>query len=784
MATAVFRRRMTFFRFPSLPDHWFDRVSRFFLFRPLVCLLIAVMTGGYIAFYASGLYRTGIAAVSYIVLFSLMALKSGHLREEISIGLAMLGFCAAYVSFSYFRQKLELRSVNDYYEGEAVVVSANSTDEGYKNIVLKLRSGEKVIWLTEEQFDYGASLKISGTLEVIHSRGNPGDLDLRAYYRNMGIVRALDRPSFHTVANQSFSPIVLGYRIGDSISRVFYKTWSEVTDEETAMILAAMVVGDDSHLTAVMKEDFRDSNLSHLLVVSGAHVGYFTGTISMFISVFIMDRRRKTTILTIALVFFGFVSGWSGPAARSIFSYILLSLLTDGNHSVDRISVCASSALVIFMFDPYSIFSSGMLLSFGATFSILMFRERVENILKTYIRALPIELNRAISCFLCAQLGMIPVLLSMGNAISVLGLVVVIFAGFPAETICCLCLPLTLLCQVVPCVTIEKCLFAPVRGLSSVLTLLAKIGSDKTWGRFSLRFLPGGVVFSLICFAVSMLIRSGFRRNVILAAGFLGMILSLVQIGFIHDHTSKVYFLDVGQGDCALILHNGIAVLVDGGRKGSGTKIEKVMEYFGIETIDIAFATHLDIDHIGGILELYENGKIENVYTSFWSESSEMDQLQTEWPKLPTDVGLVSAGDCVMIDEDLRFDVLWPTDPENGGNDDSLVLYMKLYDARILFTGDISEETEMRITDVVPNDINVLKVAHHGSKYSTSYTFLENKKIDAAVISVGYNLYGHPSREVLSRLEESAIPYFRTDEAGCVLLSVSEESWEMDYYFA
>ena len=783
MATCICCGRREYYRFSIEPGRWFDRISRAFLYRPAVCMLVAMMVGGYIAYFASGLFRMGLSCVVSAILLSFLAIKTGHIREEISIGLAVAGFSMSFIGFCFIRQRLLLRLEPIRYQGEASVVSNNSTDEGYKNLILELKTGEKVIWLTDMQFDYGESLEISGSLEPIRSKGNPGDMDVREYYRRMGIVRSLQRPSYHSLGDSCVSPIILGYRIGDSLSRACYLKWIELTDEETAMLLAAMIVGDDSHLTSSVKEDFRESNLAHLLVVSGAHVGYFAGTIIMLSSVVLAGRKKRMIVLMALLVFFGFVSGWSGPVARSIFSYILVCLLSDGKHCVDRISVCSSSAILIILFDPYSMFSSGMLLSFGATFSILMFRESVEKGLKTYFRWLPVELCRSVACFASAQLGMVPVMLTMGNSFSVRGLLVVILAGFPAETICCLGLPLTVLSLLIPLSSAGKLLFVPIRGLTLFLAKLAEIGAGKEVSRFSLRYLPGCMIGSAVCIVLVILVRSGFRRNVLLTlvCVLLGLSLTLPDP---YSKKSRVYFLNVGQGDCALILHDHFSVLVDGGRKGSGEKIEKIMEYLGIGSIDIAFATHLDVDHIGGLLELYEIGRIDRLYTSFWSESSEMQQLRSSCPYLTSEVGILSMGESVVIDDDLRFDVLWPENPINGGNDDSLVILMRLYETEVLFSGDISGETEQRIEGKVPYSLDVLKVAHHGSKFSTSEEFLKKEKIDAAVISVGYNLYGHPSSETLARLSEAEIPYFRTDEGGCVLLSVSEETWEMDYYFA
>ena len=131
----------------------------------------------------------------------------------------------------------------------------------------------------------------------------------------------------------------------------------------------------------------------------------------------------------------------------------------------------------------------------------------------------------------------------------------------------------------------------------------------------------------------------------------------------------------------------------------------------------------------------------------------------------------------------MKLSCLWPDLPHDGGNEDSMVLLFTCHNVHVLFTGDIGHETEERLHSPEINDIQVLKVAHHGSRFSTSEAFLSDKKVDAAVISVGYNHYGHPSGEVLERLSGFQIPYYRTDKGGCILLQISGDSWKIGYYF-
>ena len=223
--------------------------------------------------------------------------------------------------------------------------------------------------------------------------------------------------------------------------------------------------------------------------------------------------------------------------------------------------------------------------------------------------------------------------------------------------------------------------------------------------------------------------------------------------------------------------------LIDGGNVGSGKKLLSVMDYLDIPRIDGVLASHLDSDHIGGLIELSLEDRVKQFYSSFWGESSEMAQLSKLYDQMPENVMIIRKGMTLKIDKEVLLHVIWPNEPTNGGNEDSMVILAEIYGTNILFTGDIGAETENAIAQDLPEHIHVLKVAHHGSRFSTSDDFVRSKKIDAAVISVGYNFYGHPSKEVTERLESCDIPYFRTDENGCVLLEVRENGWMIDYYF-
>ena len=232
-----------------------------------------------------------------------------------------------------------------------------------------------MIYLTDHVFEYGDEVDLRCFLRPIVSKGNPGDFDTQAYYYRQGIVRQADSPSIERVRNGRFSLVDWGFRFGSKVRKIFYRIWLGATGEETAALLSALIVGDDSKLSSDVKTSFKKSNLSHILVVSGAHVGYFSATVGTITSVF-FKNRKKMILLPIFLVLFGFVTGWGGSAARSIISYLVAGFLAIDEKMVDRLSVCALSALIIMCIDPFAVFSLGILLSFGATFSIMLFQNR------------------------------------------------------------------------------------------------------------------------------------------------------------------------------------------------------------------------------------------------------------------------------------------------------------------------------------------------------------------------------------------------------------------------
>ena len=248
--------------------------------------------------------------------------------------------------------------------------------------------------------------------------------------------------------------------------------------------------------------------------------------------------------------------------------------------------------------------------------------------------------------------------------------------------------------------------------------------------------------------------------------------------GYHHQGKLHITVLDVGQGDGILMkLEGGVNILVDGGSSSKNQIGEyillKAMDYYGMEQIDYAFLSHLDGDHINGVLELLELGKIKRVVISGYTaehglrESELMKYLTTE------NTMIVTQGDVFSLNG-LEIKIHSPGNEENYAdeNEASMLMEVSYHGKPLLFTGDMGEETEKRLLEEIPKNIDLLKVAHHGSKYSTSEELLEKTKPANAVISSGTNRYGHPHAETLNRLMKVGTKIWRTDEAGAIEIKI------------
>ena len=258
-------------------------------------------------------------------------------------------------------------------------------------------------------------------------------------------------------------------------------------------------------------------------------------------------------------------------------------------------------------------------------------------------------------------------------------------------------------------------------------------------------------------------------RRATLLATFLAILCAV--IGYSAD-TLDVYFIDVGQGDAILIDYGEFEMLIDGGPDGSCVSF--IREYVD-GYLEVVVATHPHSDHIGGlddvlrafdVLEVVTNGATAttNAYVNFAAA------VATEGCKYTP----VRRNSTIAL-ADLKFRVLHPHELVGDANDDSIVLLLSYINVSFLFTGDITCDAEQELLELsCLSDIDVLKVAHHGSAYGTCEPFLGSTKPEIAVYSAGVgNRYGHPAESTLVRLENVGALILGTDKQGNIAISTN-----------
>ena len=301
------------------------------------------------------------------------------------------------------------------------------------------------------------------------------------------------------------------------------------------------------------------------------------------------------------------------------------------------------------------------------------------------------------------------------------------------------------------------------------------------------------IIFYYLC--ISLIFSSKFQSKLKYKIIFYLIIISFVFYilsNIIPRNFIEISAIDVGQGDSFLIeTSKNKKILIDGGgnENGSFDVGENILLPYllnkGIKKVDIIIISHADTDHIDGLFEIIKKIKVERVVIGKQFEVSEnFEKLLRMVKEKNIKINIVEVGNKIFVEENLYLDILWPSSKyeikENSLNNNSVVCKLYYNDFSMLFTGDIEKIAEEQIVDLYKSGNNlsatVLKVAHHGSKSSSTDEFVKLVKPEIVVMGVGKgNKYNHPNDEIIERFENLGVDIYRTDKDGEISIFVNEK---------
>ena len=531
-------------------------------------------------------------------------------------------------------------------------------------------------------------------------------------------------------------------------------------------IMKACLIGVDHEIPDEVQVLYNESGISHVLAISGFHVGVIVSYVIMLLSLLKLPYGIRQ-IITIGCVwcYAALTAGSISTMRAVIMATVLMSgrLLWQEEDSLTNIALAAAFLLWL---NPYQLFQVGFQLSFAAVISLCLCLEQIayQELLgewqypkwqKTAILWLGIQLGTA--PILAYHFFEIPFLISLINLVVIPVFSLVIIGGwlsvllFPLFIARWIAIGITAILTGIAFV-VEKLLGLPLATLC--------VGRP-SWVAY---MIYGGCMIVVMGKLFKWSLKRRYQVVIAIIASCYILAKSMIA------GPLKITALYVGQGDGIVIEtpHHQMLVM-DGGNVGQGGTIENYIKYNGKKEVDAMFLSHSDADHISGLIEIIEGDlKVNKVFISNADRSSLLDELLKKCQAKNIPVYALKKGDHLWIDN-ISFDSLAPN-KENlqKGNDCSMVQLVKYGHFSAVFTGDMSCDADGLIYPKLP-PVTLLKVSHHGSRTGTDSALLLKLMPSYAMISCGKNnLYGHPHDEVLNLLEANKIHIGRTDEEGAI----------------
>ena len=662
----------------------------------------------------------------------------------------------------------------------AVVIKGPSEGEYNYKYTVKARTGKYknkkfIVYINKKNkklLEYGDLIEIKGEYSAPEVARNYKGFDYSQYLKTLNIYGTIKVEESKIINKNQLSPILISI---NNIKEKMIDNANRNMPKRTANLLLGILIGERDNIQEDIIESFRTANLSHILAVSGAHTSYIILGITYLISKSKTPKRIGYIITIINLLIFIIITGASYSVVRAcIMAIVVIGAKICYRKENFFTSICIS-LIIILIQNPFAINDIGLKLSFMGTAGIVIFNKSITNFfIKLKIKQ---KIAEALSVTFSAQLMIMPITILNFNTISLTFFIsnilaspllgIIIIFGFISIFISSILNP------------ISKILFLILHIFLELLILVSKV-TEKIPGSSILVKTPN-ILFAIVYYILILFFNyffvikqnptRRFHKKIIkiitikniknafkvIAVVFL-IILLLTRIVRIINPTLKIYFIDVGQGDSTLIVTpKNKKILIDGGEGKTNVLFQYLLDR-RINKIDYIIISHFDSDHCNGLIEIIEKMRVENIVMSKQSKESEEYKKILEIIKQKNiKVSSVKAEDKIIIEKNLYTKIINPAEKFEFQdlNNNAIVAKLVYKNFSMLFTGDI-EKAEENLAKKYKNELKstILKVAHHGSKTSTSEEFLKYVEPQIALIGVGENnKFGHPNQITIEKLK-------------------------------
>lgn len=651
-----------------------------------------------------------------------------------------------------FTKVIKYTSKYDGTENKVTGIITNITLDGNK-LTLKIKAKENIIanyyLKTKEEKDnilnlvhIGDKILLRGSLSEPLSNMIPNTFDYKEYLYNKKIFYTFKVEEYETLKRNNYI-----YKFKDSLFKRIYSS-------KNSDYYLAFIIGDKSLLSSDILNTYQKNGISHLLAISGMHINMLI----LVISSLIKNKKKELFVTSSFLLFYLFLTGMTASILRAILFYILKKLNNIYNLKYSNMHVLILSGYIILLLNPFMLYDLGFIYSFVVCFGIIYYNDLIKG---NYLVKL---LKLSIITFLFS----LPVTALINYEINITSIFInLIFVPW----ISLFLYPFTLISFVLPF-------------LSQVLSILISFTNNLNvfLGKLSIFInIPKMSIVLVILFYLILLTKK--KKFIYL----LLVIIFVSKISPAFDPNYYVYYLDVGQGDSSLLVspHSKETILIDTGGKVDFAvedwKIRnktyhlsdntiKFLKSIGITKLSYMIITHGDADHAKESLNIIKNIKVKNIVLNSGSYNTLEENI------ISTKVNVTNV-------YKLKYFKIRNINNEiyDNENDNSIVNYITFLNYKLLFMGDASSKVEKYLIEKYNlKNIDILKIGHHGSKYSSSKEFIEKVNPGYSIISVGRNnRYNHPHKEVLDNLKNKKV--LRTDQKGTIVFIFKKKKMEINW---